>query len=96
MALLRLRACACLVWRSREVQISVRFSLRFAGRSWGLLLGGPNWPEAGRGSVVAIIVGMVVVFVYSYTPYLQVPAVFLKLPHFPKVARNNAVAASRP
>jgi hypothetical protein len=96
MALLRLRACACLVWRSREVQISVRFSLRFAGRSWGLLLGVPNWPEAGRGSVVAIIVGMVVVFVYSYTPYLQVPAVFLKLPHFPKVARNNAVAASRP
>ena len=76
--------------------MSVRFSLRFACRSWFRLLGVPNWPDVGRGSVVAIIVGMVVVFVYSYTPYLQVPAVFLKLPHFPKVARNNAVAASRP
>jgi len=45
--------------------MSVRFSLRFAGRSWGRLLGVPNWPEVGRGSVVAIIVGVVVVFVYS-------------------------------
>lgn len=60
--------------------MSVRFSLRFAGRSWGRLLGVPNWPEAGRWSVVAIIVGVyVVVFVYSYNAYLQVPAVFLKL-----------------
>lgn len=53
-ALFRLRACACLVWRSREVQMSVRFSLRFAGRSCGLLLGVPNCPEPGRESVVAI------------------------------------------
>jgi len=45
--------------------MSVRFSLRFAGRSWLRLLGVPNWPEVGRGRVVAIIVGMVVVFVYS-------------------------------
>ena len=43
--------------------MSVRFSLRFAGRSWLRLPGVPNWPEVGRGSVVAIIVGVVVVFV---------------------------------
>ena len=60
--------------------MSVRFSLRFAGRSWFRLLGVPNWPDVGRGSVVAIIVGVyVVVFVYSYNAYVQVPAVFLKL-----------------
>lgn len=45
--------------------MSVRFSLRFAGRSWFRLLGVPNWPEVGRGSVAAIIVSVVVVFVYS-------------------------------
>jgi hypothetical protein len=52
--------------------MSVRFSLRFAGRSWGRLLGVPNWPEVGRGSVVAIIVGVVVVvvFVYSYPSFM--------------------------
>lgn len=45
--------------------MSVRFSLRFAGRSWGRLLGVPNWPEAGRGSVVAIILGVDVVCLYT-------------------------------
>lgn len=55
-ALLRFRACACLVWRSREVQISVRFSLRFAGRSLFLLLGVAMCDEPGRECVVAIIV----------------------------------------
>lgn len=47
--------------------MSVRFSLRFAGRSWGRLLGVPNWPEVGRGSAVAIILVVVVVFVYKST-----------------------------
>ena len=64
--------------------MSVRFSLRFAGRSWGRLRGVPSWPDVGRGRVVAIILGVVVVmFVYSYMYVFM----FLKLPHhFPKVA----------
>lgn len=75
--------------------MSVRFSLRFAGRSWGRLLGVPNWPEVGRVSVVAIIVGVVVaVFAYSCLyVYLHVP----KAPSLPQSrVQQRAVAASRP
>jgi hypothetical protein len=61
--------------------MSVRFSLRFAGRSWGRLLGVPNWPEVGRGSVVAIIVccGCCVCIQLQFC----ISFMFLKLPHFP-------------
>lgn len=74
--------------------MSVRFSLRFAGRSWSPLLGIPNWPEVGRGTVVAIILVVVVVFVYSST-VLYIFQVS-KLPHFPMSRAYNAVAAFRP
>lgn len=40
--------------------MSVRFSLRFAGRSWGRLLGVAKCDEPGRESVVAIMGGGVV------------------------------------
>lgn len=40
--------------------MSVRFSLRLAGRSWGRLLGVANCDEPGRESVVAITAVVVV------------------------------------
>ena len=72
--------------------MSGRFSLRFAGRSWFRLPGVPNWPEVGRGSVVAIAAGVVFARHVSSSSSSVAKAPSLR----PSRADVDAAAASTP